>query len=89
MQPIADFNEVTMHALETIYTHLFNTKGPLPGKGAVGGGAAIAQPMHVSDEGTVRSKRTRGGGSWVGCFFVAVFARGCFAKTWERGGRKA
>lgn len=49
MQPITDFNEVTMHALETIYTHLFNTKGPLPGKASVGGGAAVAQPNHVSD----------------------------------------
>lgn len=49
MQPITDFNEVTMHALETIYTHLFNTKGPLPGKASVGGGAAVAQPHHVSD----------------------------------------
>lgn len=38
-----------MHALETIYTHLFNTKGPLPGKASVGGGAAVAQPHHVSD----------------------------------------
>eukprot|EP00904_Undaria_pinnatifida_P010329 jgi/Undpi1/6426/HiC_scaffold_20.g08907.m1 len=46
MQPITDFNEVTMHALEIIYTHLFNTKGPLPGKSSVGGGAAVAQPMH-------------------------------------------
>lgn len=48
MQPITDFNEVTMHCLEIIYTHLFNTKGPLPGKGSVGGGAAVAQPVHVS-----------------------------------------
>ena len=47
MQPIEDFNEVTMHALEIIYTHLFNTKGPLPGKSSVGGGAAVAQAMHV------------------------------------------
>lgn len=51
MQPITDFNEVTMHALEIIYTHLFNTKGPLPGKSSVGGGAAVAQPMHVSQTG--------------------------------------
>lgn len=48
MQAVENFNEVTMHALEIIYTHMFNTKGPLPGKGSVGGGAAIAQPMHVS-----------------------------------------
>ena len=49
MQPISDFNEVTMHVLETIYTHLFLTKGPLPGKASVGGGAAVAQPNHVSE----------------------------------------
>lgn len=48
MQPIADMNEVTYHALEVITTHLFNTKGPLPGKSSVGGGAAVAQPMNVS-----------------------------------------
>lgn len=48
MQAIENFNEVTMHALEIVYTHMFNTKGPLPGKGSVGGGAAVAQPMHVS-----------------------------------------
>lgn len=41
-------NEVTYHYLDTIYTHLFNTKGPLPGKASVGGGAAVAQPMNVS-----------------------------------------
>ncbi|CAN0159123.1 unnamed protein product, partial [Hapterophycus canaliculatus] len=46
MQPISDMNEVTMHTLEIIYTHLFNTKGALPGKAAVGGGAAVAQPMN-------------------------------------------
>lgn len=48
MQPVTDMNEVTMHTLEIIYTHLFNTKGALPGKSAVGGGAAVAQPMNVS-----------------------------------------
>lgn len=48
MQPLTDMNEVTMHTLEIIYTHLFNTKGALPGKAAVGGGAAVAQPMNVS-----------------------------------------
>ena len=49
MQPIKDFNEVTLHTLETIHTHLFNTKGPLPGKASVGGGSAVAQSTHVSD----------------------------------------
>lgn len=48
MTPITDMNEVTYHALEVISTHLFNTKGPLPGKSSVGGGAAVAQPMNVS-----------------------------------------
>lgn len=47
MQPITDFNEVTLHSLEVIYTHLFNTKGPLPGKSSVGGGTAAAQSMNV------------------------------------------
>lgn len=48
MQPITDFNEVTMHALEIIYTHLFNTKGPLPGKATVTAGAGLGQGMQVS-----------------------------------------
>jgi hypothetical protein len=30
VRPITDFNEVTHHFLDVIYTHLFNTKGPLP-----------------------------------------------------------
>ncbi|CAM9459829.1 unnamed protein product [Ectocarpus sp. 4 AP-2014] len=46
MTPIADMDEVTLHALETIYTHLFNTKGPLPGKASMFGGAGVAQPMN-------------------------------------------
>lgn len=48
IEPVEDMNEVTHHYLDTIYTHLFNTKGPLPGKASVGGGAAVAQPMNVS-----------------------------------------
>lgn len=48
IEPVDDMNEVTYHYLDTIYTHLFNTKGPLPGKASVGGGAAVAQPMNVS-----------------------------------------
>lgn len=52
MQPITDFNEVTMHSLEIIYTHLFNTKGPLPGKATISGGAGLAsQSMQVREEG--------------------------------------
>ncbi len=43
-------NEITYHCLEVINTHLFNTKGPLPGKSSVGGGAAVAQPMNVRVE---------------------------------------
>eukprot|EP00752_Nemacystus_decipiens_P010313 g9188.t1 len=46
IEPLSDMNEVTYHYLDTIYTHLFNTKGPLPGKASVGGGAAVAQPMN-------------------------------------------
>ncbi|CAM9306001.1 unnamed protein product [Ascophyllum nodosum] len=60
MQPISDFNEVTMHVLETIYTHLFLTKGPLPGKASVGGGAAVAQPNHgVGSPGLNRNSLQR------------------------------
>lgn len=48
IEPVDDMNEVSYHYLDVIYTHLFNTKGPLPGKASVGGGAAVAQPMNVS-----------------------------------------
>ncbi len=38
MQPISDMNEITLHFLEAIYSHLYSTKGPLhPYNGGVGG----------------------------------------------------
>lgn len=49
IEPVDDMNEITYHCLEVINTHLFNTKGPLPGKSSVGGGAAVAQPMNVRE----------------------------------------
>lgn len=60
MQPITDFNEVTMHFLEIIYTHLFNTKGPLPGKATIDHGRGMmmgGQTMQVS--------RTQGTRAWA------------------------
>lgn len=56
MQPISDFNEITMHSLEIIYTHLFNTKGPLPGKSTIIGEAT----KHI--QGTINDGLMMGGG---------------------------
>ncbi|CAM9467595.1 unnamed protein product, partial [Discosporangium mesarthrocarpum] len=56
MEPLTDFNEVTHHFLDTIYTHLFNTKGPLPGSngsvanpGALAGGGQALQQVGGTD----------------------------------------
>ncbi len=47
MQPISDMNEITLHFLEAIYSHLYHTKGPLrPHHGGVGG--KIEQGVGVS-----------------------------------------
>jgi len=35
--PIVNFNELTFHLLETIYTHLYNTRGPLTAPAPSGG----------------------------------------------------
>lgn len=35
--PVADWNELTHHLLETIFVHCQQTKGPIPGSGATGG----------------------------------------------------
>ncbi len=38
MRPISDMNEITLHILEAIYSHLYHTKGPLhPYNGGTGG----------------------------------------------------
>jgi len=42
VKPVEDFNELTHHILEVIYTHLKNTKGPVPGSASAVTGQAKA-----------------------------------------------
>ncbi len=56
MRPISDMNEITLHFLEAIYSHLFHTKGPLhPYNGGVGGkmeqGVGITGSKQFNDGG--------------------------------------
>ncbi len=53
MKPISDMNEITLHFLEAIYSHLYHTKGPLhPHHGGVGQkmeqGVGISGPNQFS-----------------------------------------
>lgn len=47
LRPIADFNEVNYHLLESAYVHLYTTRGPIGGTKAPAGAAAGEEGMFV------------------------------------------
>eukprot|EP00467_Chlorarachnion_reptans_P005846 CAMPEP_0114524776 /NCGR_PEP_ID=MMETSP0109-20121206/22048_1 /TAXON_ID=29199 /ORGANISM="Chlorarachnion reptans, Strain CCCM449" /LENGTH=260 /DNA_ID=CAMNT_0001706267 /DNA_START=37 /DNA_END=819 /DNA_ORIENTATION=+ len=45
VHPVTNFNEITMHHLDVVHTHLKNTKGPLDAKGNLAQKAVPQNPM--------------------------------------------
>ncbi|KAL6054933.1 DNA-directed RNA polymerase I subunit rpa2 [Balamuthia mandrillaris] len=74
IHPIQDFNEITFHLLDTIYVHLYNTRGPLD-----------AQPGAVVSHGH-SSSSSSGGGGWGGPFQHSTGGGGGYAPQQQRGG---
>lgn len=59
--PVTDHNEITFHFLDSIYTHLYHTKGPLPPEpqGASASGAAMGPPPPTPPRATQSTNAAR------------------------------
>lgn len=58
--PIEDFNEITHHFLDTIYVHLYNTRGPLQSATGAGGQQQLNTP--VKQQGFDHNQQAQGFG---------------------------